>query len=79
MLVDGLETVFHGLAPVVTLQGTTEMTSNASEGAAIIANGLAGGNYQKLIRHLRLHEAGSSIFDFLPSVNTATRRDFLEG
>jgi predicted butyrate kinase (DUF1464 family) len=47
---------------IVALQSKANVTKQAAEGAAVFANGLAGGRYEKLIEDMRLRESEGSVF-----------------
>ncbi len=47
------------------LQGKADVTKQAAEGAAVFANGLAGGKYKQLIETMRLRESEGTVFSNL--------------
>jgi predicted butyrate kinase (DUF1464 family) len=54
-----------GFAPVRRLAGFAAEAKEAAQGAAILADGLAGGRYHDLVARLRLREAAGSALDYL--------------
>jgi predicted butyrate kinase (DUF1464 family) len=60
-LTPGLEMV----APVRALQGFARVAKAAAQGAAIIADGLAGGRWRPLVDAMRLREAHGTVLDHL--------------
>lgn len=50
-------------AGVVKLKGKARIAKEAAEGAAVFANGLAGGKYEELIKTMRLDESRGGLFD----------------
>ena len=51
--------------PVRRLEGFAAQAKEAAQGAAILADGLAGGVYRGLVATLRLREAAGSALDYL--------------
>ena len=51
------------------LEGRAKVAKQAAEGAAIIASGLAGGKYRKLVDVLKLKESKGTIFDYVTVVD----------
>lgn len=47
---------------ISVLQGKAAVTKQAAEGAAVFANGLAGGKYKQLVHTMRLQESEGSVF-----------------
>ncbi len=50
---------------ISTLHGKATITKQAAEGAAVFANGLAGGKYKQLIETMRLRESEGTVFSNL--------------
>lgn len=51
------------LAPVERIKGFEAKSKEAAQGAALIANGLAGGFAKELVEHLRIRESGGTVLD----------------
>lgn len=49
--------------PVVNLSHRGEECKEAAEGAAVMANGIAGGKYEKIVENMRIKESRGKIFD----------------
>ncbi len=47
------------------LQGNAKVTKQAAEGAAVLANGIAGGKYKQLVDAMRLRESEGTVFSNL--------------
>jgi predicted butyrate kinase (DUF1464 family) len=54
-----------GVAPVSSATGLGPRAKAAAQGAAMLADGLAGGHYTPLVERLRLREAGGTALDHL--------------
>jgi predicted butyrate kinase (DUF1464 family) len=54
-----------GVAPVVRLDGFARIAKQAAQGAALIADGLAGGAHRPLVDRLALRDASGSALDWL--------------
>lgn len=56
---------------VEKVQGFTKNVKESAQGAALIADGLAGGKYKKLVRVLNINEASGSVLDhiYLSNIN----------
>jgi predicted butyrate kinase (DUF1464 family) len=63
------------LRPVVPLRGFAQSAKQGAQGAALLADGLAGGRYRAVVEALRLRHAAGSVLDYLfvVSPNTARR------
>jgi predicted butyrate kinase (DUF1464 family) len=59
-----LDAIVERLASVATVQ-RTQAVESAARGAALLADGLAGGRYSPLVARLRLREARGSVLDHL--------------
>lgn len=75
-----LEPRLAAIAPVRDLAGFARIAKQGAQGAALIANGLAGGEHAPLVEALRLREAQGTVLDYLRviPVETARRRIGLE-
>ncbi len=65
------ERIIKGLkdvAPVRLMKSYSQIAKRAAQGAAMIANGLLGGEFEPIVRNLRIKEASGSILDdiFIP-------------
>lgn len=65
----------HSFAPVRRVEGFATVAKHAAQGAALIADGLAGGRYKPLVETMRLRDAAGTVLDHLhlPGVAEATR------
>jgi len=54
-----------GFGEVRKIQGLASVAKEASQGAALLADGLAGGYHRRLIECLKLKDAGGSILDYV--------------
>ena len=63
-----------GRAAVHVLSGFTPAAKHAAQGAALVADGLAGGASAPIVEALRIREASGSIFDHLHVISAATAR-----
>jgi len=64
-LLDALAARLAGVAPVRTATGLGTRAKTAAQGAALLADGLAGGPYAALVERLRLGEASGTALDHL--------------
>ncbi len=62
------------LAPVRRVGTLAEKTKHAAQGAAILADGLAGGRFLPIVRGLRLTEARGTVLDYLHVAGAAEAR-----
>jgi predicted butyrate kinase (DUF1464 family) len=70
-----LKSGLAGIAPVRELQGFARVARAPAQGAAILADGLAGGRWQPLVDTMRLRRAAGTLLDYLVVVSpTAARR-----
>jgi predicted butyrate kinase (DUF1464 family) len=60
-----LEAGVAGIGPVRVLQGFAQVAKQGAQGAALIADGLAGGAHQALVDRLRVREATGTVLDHL--------------
>ncbi|HEU4564490.1 MAG TPA: DUF1464 family protein, partial [Gemmatimonadaceae bacterium] len=61
----GIERALGGHAPVRLLEGLAAVAKEGAQGAALIADGLAGGRCAPLVETMRLREAGGTALDHL--------------
>lgn len=59
---------------VQRLEGFATVAKQGAQGAALLADGLAGGRYETLVRRLRIREAGGTVLDHLHVIAPATAR-----
>jgi predicted butyrate kinase (DUF1464 family) len=64
-VLDALTERLAGLAPVATVAGLGARAKTAAQGAAVLADGLAGGRYAPLVERMRLREASGTALDHL--------------
>jgi predicted butyrate kinase (DUF1464 family) len=62
------------LAPVQRLQGFARVAKTAAQGAAILADGLAGGQWAELVERMRIREAAGTVLDHLVVISPAEAR-----
>jgi len=72
-----LETGLQGLAPVRQLKGFARVAKTAAQGAAILADGLAGGRWRPLVDTMRLRAARGTVLDHLAVITPAVARQRL--
>ncbi len=53
------------VADVRYIEGFSNTIKEAAQGAAIVANGLAGGKYKKLVDNMKLRDAKGTVFDYI--------------
>ncbi len=53
------------VAPIVLLRGFADFAKQGAQGAALLADGLAGGQRRDLVEALRLRQAGGTVLDHL--------------
>ena len=64
-LLEGLAERLAGVAPVSATAGLGPRAKTAAQGAAVLADGLAGGRYAAMVERLRLREASGTALDHL--------------
>jgi predicted butyrate kinase (DUF1464 family) len=64
-VLDALTERLAGIAVVRTATGLGTRAKTAAQGAALLADGLAGGRYAPLVERLRLREASGTVLDHL--------------
>lgn len=70
----GLEPRLSALAPVRDLAGFATAAKQGAQGAALIADGLAGGEHRGLIDTMRLRESSGTALDYLRVITPAEAR-----
>lgn len=75
---EALTTRLAPVAPVVPLRGFARVAKQGAQGAALLADGLAGGAHRELVEALRLREARGSVLDYLFVVGADAARRRLE-
>jgi predicted butyrate kinase (DUF1464 family) len=76
-VVEALTRRLEGILPVQPLTGFTAGVKEAAQGAALIADGLAGGAYRNVVEAMRLRESRGSVLDHLHVAGIdEVRRDF---
>ena len=74
-LLGRLERALSSVATVRRLEGLALVAKQGAEGAALIADGLAGGRHEALVKRLRIGEAQGTVLDHLHLISaTAARR-----
>ena len=73
-LLDALSERLAGLATVSATAGLGTRAKTAAQGAALLADGLAGGRYAPLVERLRLREASGTALDHLRILGTESIR-----
>ena len=63
--VEALTERLAGVAPVSAAGGLGPRAKTAAQGAAVLADGLAGGRYAPMVERLRLREANGTALDRL--------------
>jgi predicted butyrate kinase (DUF1464 family) len=62
------------IGPALTLKGFAAQAKQGAQGAALLADGLAGGANSGLVDRLRIREAGGTVLDNLLFVSAAEAR-----
>jgi predicted butyrate kinase (DUF1464 family) len=70
-----VEETLAPFAPVRRVSGFARVAKEAAQGAALIAEGLAGGRHEGLVEAMRLREAGGSVLDYLYVAGSEALRD----
>ncbi len=73
-LLGRLEAALAPLAPVRHLRGFAAVAKAGAQGAALIADGLAGGRYASLVETMRLRHAGGTVLDHLVVISPEEAR-----
>jgi len=74
---DALVSRLSALAPVRTLRGFTRYAKQGAQGAALLADGLAGGTHRDLVETMRVPHAAGSVLDYLFVVTAEAARERL--
>ena len=69
-----LQRWLSGAATVRRLEGFALAAKQGAQGAALLADGLAGGRHEALVKRLRIGEAHGTVLDHLHLITTATAR-----
>ncbi|MEP6574488.1 MAG: DUF1464 family protein [Gemmatimonadota bacterium] len=69
-----LDDALHVLAPVRDLTGFAKIAKQGAQGAAIMADGLAGGVHSAIVERLGLREASGTVLDHLLVISKADAR-----
>ncbi len=69
-----LEPLLARVAPVRELQGFAAVAKQGAQGAALLADGLAGGSSASLVETLRLREASGTALDYLRVISPEVAR-----
>ncbi|HEY7479295.1 MAG TPA: DUF1464 family protein [Gemmatimonadales bacterium] len=69
-----LEAALAGVVVVRRLDGFALTAKQGAQGAALLADGLAGGDHQALVDHLRIREARGTVLDHLHVISPAGAR-----
>jgi predicted butyrate kinase (DUF1464 family) len=72
-----LSTRLKDIGPVRLLSGAASVAKQGAEGAALLANGLAGGASRELVERLRIKQASGTVLDHLVFVSPADARNRL--
>lgn len=75
---DALAARLGAVAPVRRLRGFATVAKHAAQGAALIADGLAGGSHAALVDRLALREARGTALDYLYVISPAQARRHLD-
>jgi predicted butyrate kinase (DUF1464 family) len=73
-LLERLQAALSGVAAVRRLEGFALVAKQGAQGAALLADGLAGGRHEALVKRLRIREAQGTVLDHLYVISPATAR-----
>jgi predicted butyrate kinase (DUF1464 family) len=73
-LLQRLYAALSGVATVRRLEGFALVAKQGAQGAALLADGLAGGRQEALVQRLRIREARGTVLDHLHVITQATAR-----
>ena len=73
-LLERLHAALAGIAAVRRLEGFALVAKQGAQGAALVADGLAGGRHEALVRRLRIREAQGTVLDHLHVITPAAAR-----
>ena len=73
-LLERLHAALSGVAVVRRLEGFALVAKQGAQGAALLADGLAGGRHEALVKRLRIREAKGTVLDHLHVITPATAR-----
>jgi predicted butyrate kinase (DUF1464 family) len=73
-LLKRLHAALSGVAAVRRLEGFALVAKQGAQGAALVADGLAGGRHEALVRRLRIREAQGTVLDHLYVITPAAAR-----
>ena len=71
---DALMAALADIGPVRPLAGFASRAKQGAQGAAVIADGLAGGSRRGLVERLGIREAEGTVLDHLYVISPATAR-----
>jgi len=69
-----LDSRLGGVAPVRRLEGFATTAKEGAQGAAVIADGIAGGTNRGVVEALRLRDASGTVLDYLRVITAAEAR-----
>jgi predicted butyrate kinase (DUF1464 family) len=73
-LLGRLQQTLAGVITVRRLEGFAPVAKHGAQGAALIADGIAGGRHSALVKRLRIGEAHGTVLDHLHLISAATAR-----
>lgn len=73
-LLERLTVALSGVAAVRRLEGFALVAKQGAQGAALLADGLAGGRHEALVKRLRIREAQGTVLDHLHVITPAIAR-----